>query len=100
MFNTLFTSLPVIFLGILEQDLSAATLLAVPELYSQGQRGDAFNIKKYFGWMFMATLEALLVYFMVVSLFSWPDISGDDGIFAVGDLSFGICVVIINTKLL
>ncbi|KFY76639.1 hypothetical protein V499_03770 [Pseudogymnoascus sp. VKM F-103] len=100
MFNTLFTSLPVIFLGILEQDLSAATLLAVPELYSQGQRGEAFNIRKYFGWMFMATLEAGLVYFMVVSLFSWPAISGDDGIFAMGDLSFGICVVIINTKLL
>ena len=100
MFNTLFTSLPVIFLGILEQDLCAATLLAVPELYSQGQRGEAFNIKKYFGWMFMATLEALLVYFMVVSLFSWPAIGGDNGIFAMGDLSFGICVVIINTKLL
>lgn len=100
MFNTLFTSLPVIFLGILEQDLSAATLLAVPELYSQGQRGEAFNIRKYFGWMFMATLEALLVYFMVVSLFSWPGLTGDNGIFAMGDLSFGICVVIINTKLL
>ncbi|KFY28727.1 hypothetical protein V493_02787 [Pseudogymnoascus sp. VKM F-4281 (FW-2241)] len=100
MFNTLFTSLPVIFLGILEQDLSAATLLAVPELYSQGQRGEAFNIRKYFGWMFMATLEACLVYFMVVHLYSWPAISGDDGIFAVGDLSFTICVVIINTKLL
>ena len=33
LFNTLFTSLPVIFMGIFEQDLSASTLMAVPELY-------------------------------------------------------------------
>jgi len=100
MFNTLFTSLPVIFLGILEQDLSAATLLAVPELYSQGQRNEAFNIPKYFGWMFMATSEAMIVYFMLVSLYAWPALGRGNGIFAIGELGFTVCVVMINTKLL
>ncbi|PHH62639.1 hypothetical protein CDD81_6873 [Ophiocordyceps australis] len=37
-FNSAFTSLPVILLGILERDLAAETLLAVPELYTFGQR--------------------------------------------------------------
>lgn len=100
MFNTLFTSLPVIFLGILEQDLSAATLLAVPELYSQGQRNEAFNIPKYFGWMFMATAEAMMVYFMVLSLYAWPALGRGNGLFAIGELGFTVCVFIINTKLL
>ena len=36
MFNTLFTSLPVLVLGIFYKDLSAITLLAVPELYTKG----------------------------------------------------------------
>ncbi|KAH8801635.1 putative phospholipid-transporting ATPase [Xylogone sp. PMI_703] len=65
-FNTLFTSLPVIFLGVFEQDLDASTLLAVPELYIQGQQNRGFNLKKYFGWMFMASSEATVIYFMMV----------------------------------
>src|SRR5450432_535701 len=44
--NNLFTSLPVMLPGIFEQDLSAATLLAVPELYSYGQESRGFNMKK------------------------------------------------------
>lgn len=68
MFNTLFTSLvslsvqeltsglangwqTIIFLGIFEQDLRASTLLAVPELYTKGQRSGGFNLKIYLGWM-------------------------------------------------
>lgn len=47
MFNTLFTSLPVIFMGIFEQDLRASTLLAIPELYhSLGHHNEGFNLKK------------------------------------------------------
>ncbi|KAH8806263.1 putative phospholipid-transporting ATPase [Hyaloscypha sp. PMI_1271] len=65
-FNTLFTSLPVIFLGIFEQDLNASTLLAVPELYIQGQRNEGFNIRKYIGWMFMAASESMIIFFTMI----------------------------------
>lgn len=60
MFNTLFTSLPVIFMGVFEKDLSASTLLAVPELYTIGQRNGGFNFRVYLGWMFMASGEAMV----------------------------------------
>lgn len=100
MFNTLFSSLCVIFIGVFEQDLSAATLLAVPELYSQGQRNEAFNILKYLWWMFMASSEAMVVYFLVYGLWG-QQIKGSDGtIFSMGDLVFTVCIVVINTKLL
>lgn len=100
MFNTLFTSLPVIFFGMLEQDLNASTLLAIPELYSQGQRNEAFNFTKYFGWMLVATCEAMLVYFMLVQLYAWPALGRGNGIFAIGDLGFTVCVIVINIKIL
>lgn len=99
MFNTLFTSLPVIFLGIFEQDLSATTLLAVPELYTQGQRNAAFNFQKYIWWMFMAVSEAVVVYFLMYGLYA-QDIDRYNGLFAMGDLAFSCIVIIINTKLL
>lgn len=100
MFNTLFTSLPVIFLGIFEQDLSATTLLAVPELYAQGQRNAAFNFQKYIWWMFMAVSEAVGVYFLMFGLYAQDVADRYNGLFAMGDLAFSCIVIIINTKLL
>lgn len=99
MFNTLFTSLPVIFLGIFEKDLAASTLLAVPELYTKGQQHAGFNIKLYLGWAFMATCEAMVVYFTMLGLFGETIFSKDQGIFAMGFLSFSASVIIINMKL-
>ncbi|PYH96820.1 haloacid dehalogenase-like hydrolase [Aspergillus ellipticus CBS 707.79] len=100
MFNTLFTSLAVIFLGIFTKDLAASTLLAVPELYTKGQRHDGFNIRLFLGWSFMAACEAMLIYFCMFGLFEnvMFTYTGSD-IFSAGLLSFTACVVVINTKL-
>lgn len=99
-FNTLFTSLPVILLGIFEQDLAASTLLAVPELYVQGQENRAFNLKKYFAWMFMASSEAAVIYFMMYGLFGMSLFTQDNSLYSIGDLCFTAAVVFIGTKLL
>ncbi|TVY37406.1 putative phospholipid-transporting ATPase [Lachnellula occidentalis] len=100
-FNTLFTSLCVIFLGIFEQDLNASTLLAVPELYTQGQRNLGFNIKKYIGWMFLAASEAVIIYFSMFGLFGQAAaFTKDDNLLSMGQLCFSAAVVFINTKTL
>ncbi|KAL4887113.1 hypothetical protein BJY04DRAFT_47848 [Aspergillus karnatakaensis] len=101
MFNTLFTSLAVIFLGIFTKDLSASTLLAVPELYTKGQRHDGFNIKLYLGWTFMGTCEAMIVYFLMYALFGNILFTsrGVNDVFSAGLLTYSACVIIINAKL-
>ncbi|KAL1969264.1 hypothetical protein VTN77DRAFT_9456 [Rasamsonia byssochlamydoides] len=99
MFNTLFTSLAVIFLGIFEKDLSASTLLAVPELYTKGQRHGGFNIRIYLGWAFMAVCEAMIVFFTMLGLFGEAIISMDNTVYPLGLLTFTACVIIINVKL-
>lgn len=99
MFNTLFTSLPVIFLGIFEKDLLPATLIAAPELYTKGQRGDGFNFKVFVAWMFMGVCEAMIVYFTMFGLFGHVTFTRDNSLFAMGDLTYTVCVVVIVTKL-
>lgn len=99
-FNTLFTSLGVILLGIFEQDLRSETLLAMPELYTFGQKNKAFNFRMYLGWTAMAVLEAVLIYFGIWGIFTHMAFDGDNGLFAMGDLAFTACVLLINTKLL
>ncbi|KAK5122032.1 hypothetical protein LTR85_004278 [Meristemomyces frigidus] len=99
MFNTLFTSLVVIFLGIFEQDLHASTLIAVPELYTKGQRSGGFNFKIYLGWMFMAASEAMIVFFTMWGLYGSALFAPDQSLYPLGDMTFTACVVIIATKL-
>ncbi|OQD73157.1 hypothetical protein PENDEC_c016G03496 [Penicillium decumbens] len=100
MFNTLFTSLAVIFLGIFTKDLAASTLLAVPELYSRGQRHGGFNIRLWLGWTFMAASEAVIIFFTMYGLFGMCQINpSDNDTFSLGLLTFSACVVVINLKL-
>lgn len=99
MFNTLFTSLPVIFYGIFEKDLSASTLLAVPELYTIGQRNGGFNLRIYLGWVFMAASEAMVVFFIMLGLYGQALFTLDNGLYAMGDLTFTACIIIIATKI-
>lgn len=99
MFNTLFTSLAVIFLGILEKDLSASTLLAVPELYTKGQRNQGFNIRIYLGWALMAAIEAVIIFYTMYGLFGQSLEGVDNTIFPMGLLTFTACIAIINLKI-
>lgn len=86
-------------MGIFEKDLSASTLLAVPELYTKGQRNGGFNFKVYLGWMFMASAEAMVIYFCMLGLYGQALFTEDNSIFALGSITFTSCVILINTKL-
>ncbi|KAG5957074.1 hypothetical protein E4U58_006289 [Claviceps cyperi] len=100
-FNSLFTSLPVILLGIFEKDLAAGTLLAVPELYASfGPRGRGFGLVQYAGWMVMGVLGSFVIYY-----FPWGDFGAaletqDTSLYAMGALCFTVGVIFINVKLL
>ena len=99
MFNTLFTSLPVIFMGIFEKDLAASTLLAVPELYTIGHRNGAFNLFIYAFWVFMASTEAVVIFFIMLGLYGQALFTTDNDLFAMGALTFTACVIVIATKI-
>ena len=100
MFNTLFTSLPVIFLGIFEQDLSRSTLLAVPELYqSLGPMNYGFNIPLYLSWVAMASCQAVIVFFVVLGLYGQALFTKGNDLYSMGVLTFTACVIVIATKI-
>ena len=98
--NTLFTSLCVIIPGLYEQDFSATTLLAFPELYTYGQKNRGLNLPKYFVWMAVATLQGVIVWFLPWALYGKHNVMGDNGTFAVGDLCFSLAIMWTNVKLL
>ncbi|KAF5692515.1 ATPase [Fusarium globosum] len=99
-FNTLFTSLCVICMGIWEQDLSAETLLAVPELYVYGQRNHGLNIWKFGRWMLLGAIEGVICWYGVWAGHGWiTPAARDQGLYALGTLVFSVGVLWINWKL-
>lgn len=100
-FNTLFTSLCVICMGIWEQDLAAETLLAVPELYVYGQRNMGLNIWKFARWMLLGAIEGVVAWYGIWAGYGWITPGArDSGIYALGTLTFTVGVLWINWKLL
>ncbi|OAA71609.1 ATPase, P-type, phospholipid-translocating, flippase [Cordyceps fumosorosea ARSEF 2679] len=100
-FNTLFTSLCTICMGIWEQDLRAETLLAIPELYVYGQRDMGLNLGKYLRWMLLAAVEGVMLWYGVWAGYGWQMSQGslDDGLYGLGTLVFTTGVLWINFKL-
>lgn len=97
MFNTLFTSLPVICIGMFDKDLKPATLLAVPELYAKGRLYQAFNLRIFISWMVLATLQSVGVTFMAFYCWGFTALR-DNTTFAFGSLMFAVMIILINAK--
>lgn len=99
-FNSLFTSLPVILLGIFEKDLRAETLLAVPELYTFGQKGRGFSYLQYLGWMVMGVTGSFVIFYFMWAVYNSALFTEDTSMYAMGMLCFSVGVIFINIKLL
>lgn len=97
MFNTLFTSLPVLCVGMFDKDLKPATLLAVPELYEKGRLYQAFNLKVFISWVILATLQSLCIAFLSFYLWGFSALK-DNTVFPIGSIAFTALVIVINVK--
>lgn len=98
MFNTLFTSLPVLCIGILEKDLKPSTLIAVPELYGRGRNNEGFDFYLFAGWVAIAAAESVISSFVVYYIYGY-NMMKENSIYPLGVLLFTTVVVMCTTKL-
>ncbi|KAJ6812932.1 putative phospholipid-transporting ATPase 4 [Iris pallida] len=69
LFNVMLTSLPVISLGVFEQDVSSEICLQFPALYQQGPRNLFFDWYRIIGWMANGFYASLVTFFLTILLF-------------------------------
>ncbi|XP_024199378.1 probable phospholipid-transporting ATPase 5 [Rosa chinensis] len=62
LFNVILTSLPVISLGVLEQDVSSEVCLKFPALYQQGQKNIYFTWSRIIGWILNGIVASLVIF--------------------------------------
>ncbi|XP_039061628.1 probable phospholipid-transporting ATPase 4 [Hibiscus syriacus] len=70
MFNVMLTSLPVIALGVLEQDVSSDICLQFPALYQQGPRNVHFSWSRIIGWILNGVVTSLVIFLANIYILS------------------------------
>ncbi|PUZ64409.1 hypothetical protein GQ55_3G141700 [Panicum hallii var. hallii] len=63
-YNVFFTSLPVIAMGVFDQDVSARFCLKFPMLYQEGPQNLLFRWRRIIGWMAYGVASAVVIFFL------------------------------------
>ncbi|CAL5186218.1 unnamed protein product [Lathyrus oleraceus] len=66
-YNVFFTSLPVIALGVFDQDVSAKLCQKYPFLYLEGVENTLFSWPRIIGWMLNGVISSLLIFFLTTN---------------------------------
>ncbi|KAM8801354.1 phospholipid-transporting ATPase VD [Rhynchonycteris naso] len=73
-FNLLFTSAPPVIYGVLEKDVSAETLMQLPELYKSGQDSEAYLPLTFWITLLDAFYQSLVCFFVPYFTYQGSDI--------------------------
>ncbi|XP_071989811.1 phospholipid-transporting ATPase IC-like [Engystomops pustulosus] len=69
LYNLLYSSLPIIVLGLQDQDVSDKVSMQCPTLYIPGQKGQLFNYTKFFLSLLHGTVTSLVIFFIPYGTF-------------------------------
>ncbi|KAG7027531.1 Phospholipid-transporting ATPase 1, partial [Cucurbita argyrosperma subsp. argyrosperma] len=94
-YSVIYTSIPTIFVGILDKDLSDKTLLQYPKLYGAGHRQEAYNLRLFWFTMIDTLWQSLVLFY--VPLYIYRESSID--IWSLGSLWTIAVVILVNVHL-
>lgn len=60
-FNLGFTSLPILALGVFDEDMRVSKIFEYPEIYSQGQMQTLFNIKRVGYYLLLSVIDGIII---------------------------------------
>uniref|UniRef100_A0A8C9UMK0 Phospholipid-transporting ATPase n=1 Tax=Spermophilus dauricus TaxID=99837 RepID=A0A8C9UMK0_SPEDA len=66
LFNLLYSTMPVLYIGLFEQDVTAEKSLQMPELYTVGQENELFNYWVFFQAIAHGTATSLVNFFVTL----------------------------------
>ncbi|CAK4487562.1 unnamed protein product [Aphanomyces euteiches] len=99
--NVFYTFFPILVLGIVDEDISAETVLKYPFIFRTNQMGQELNVAKMRVWVGNALWHSLLVFllgtfltYFNLGMYSMPESS----IFLYGTALYGILVVTVSLK--
>lgn len=105
MFNLAFTSLPIILMGVLDQDVDDKVSLANPQLYKRGIERKEWTPKKFWAYMADGLYQSVLVFWAGYLLFSPANTTshsgqGLDDVKRMGVFIAATAVIVVNLYVL
>ena len=99
-YNLFFTSVPVLVMGLLDQDVSVKASRNHPGLYKEGINNTYFNKWELAKWILSAIWASLVVFFFSVLMFEGAD--GSDGRISghwtAATAAYTYCVLVVNVR--
>lgn len=100
-YSLAYTSLPVIFMGIFDQDVSDIVSLLVPQLYTVGIYRTEWTMTKFWWYMLDGMYQSLISFFFPLALYQSADIVTKNGLsldhrYWVGTLVASIAAISCN----
>ncbi|KAE8450337.1 hypothetical protein EG329_006765 [Mollisiaceae sp. DMI_Dod_QoI] len=92
LFNLAFTSLPVIFMGVLDQDVNDKVSLAVPQLYRRGIERKEWTQTKFWLYMFDGLYQSVICFYMAYLLFRPANFVTENGLNIDDRERFGVYI--------
>ncbi|BAF19585.1 Os06g0488600, partial [Oryza sativa Japonica Group] len=102
LYNVIFTSLPVIALGVFDQDVSQRLCLQYPGLYQEGVQNILFSWRRILGWMANGVINAILIFYFCTTAFGIQAFRQDGqvaGLDALGVLMYTCVVWVVNCQM-
>ncbi|KAK7205307.1 aminophospholipid-translocating P4-type ATPase [Myxozyma melibiosi] len=101
LYNLAFTSLPVILMGILDQDVNDKVSLAVPQLYQRGILRLEWTQKKFWRYMFDGMYQSVLCFYLAYFLYHTGGFQTSNGLGINQRESMGVfvataCIIVAN----
>ncbi|KAF8472612.1 hypothetical protein BDZ91DRAFT_652444 [Kalaharituber pfeilii] len=105
LYNLAFTSLPIILMGILDQDVSDKVSLAVPQLYRRGILRQEWTQVKFWIYMIDGVYQSVMCFYMTYFLFADGDPATQDGLDLAGREQMGVyvacsAIVVVNAYIM
>lgn len=95
-----FLALPIIVIGIVDQDVADHVSLRNPALYLSGQRSLDLNVTRFSRWIMNAFVHGLWAFFLPLPMLDsiWDSAGQADGLYVVGTVVYTCLLMTMNYK--
>lgn len=94
-FSLLYTSIPTIVVGILDQNVSQKTLYEFPPLYGSGQRDEGYNQRLFWITMLDALWQSVVLFYVPYFIYETSDVD----LYGLGLVWTMAVVILVNVHL-
>lgn len=100
-YNIIFASIPIIWFGIFDQEVSYDILYNDHRYYTQGLINKLFHSIRFWKWVLIGIIQGAIMFCFFYYSNNSPDVNGRyQDLWSVGSMVYGAIVIIVNIRIL